>query len=104
MKIINKDISAEPVDNNCHIIIASNALSNEATLQNIVDSVRTDGCILLEEDPEETFKGHNNLECVSSLLSDKKLYFLLKKVNEATYHLVDLIRVIPIFCMCAGES
>lgn len=81
VKIVNKDISEEPVDNNCHIVIASNALANESTLNNIVDSVRMDGCILLEEDLEENFRGYKNLECISKLSSDKKIYFLLKKVK-----------------------
>lgn len=83
IKYACKDLNLEPVDNNCHIVVASNVLSNTNLLDHVIKTVRTDGCIVLEENIEENVNiiEDTELQLVSYLTHRDKCFIVLKKVN-----------------------
>lgn len=82
IKFVCKDASIEQLDNNCHIVIASNVLDNSSIFTNLVNSVRMDGCILLQEDFKENFIENENVTHISTLSSQDKMFILFKKVKS----------------------
>ena len=82
IKTVCKDLTAEPVDTNCHIVIASNVLSNSALFENIIKAVRTEGCIVLKENIQENINHieDTELQLVSYLTFLDNAYIVLKKV------------------------
>lgn len=83
IKIECKDLTQEPVDTNCHIVIASNVLSNSNLLENVIKAVRIGGCVVLKEDIQENVNRieDTELQLVSYSSFQDKAYIVLKKVG-----------------------
>lgn len=86
VRVTEKDVySPEPIDSNCHLVIAVDQLSNSVLVKNAVDSLKVGGCVLFVETKKPTEQQLNSmgLELVANLRSnDNKTFVLLRKVNE----------------------
>ncbi|XP_065211282.1 fatty acid synthase-like [Planococcus citri] len=83
IKTVCKDLTLESVDTNCHIVIASNVLSNSNLFENVIQAVRAGGCVVLQEDIQENVNvvEDTELKLVSYLTFQDKAYIVLKKAN-----------------------
>lgn len=83
IKIECKDLTQEPVDTNCHIVIASNVLSNSTLFENVIKAVRMGGCVVLKEDIQENVDRieDTELQLVSYSTFQDNAYIVLKKIN-----------------------
>lgn len=86
VRAVDKDVyGPEPLDSNCHLVIAVNQLNNADLVRNAVNSVKAGGCLLLIESdkPTEQRLKTTGLEPVASLRStDNKTFVLLRKVSS----------------------
>ncbi|GLH14335.1 Fatty acid synthase [Gryllus bimaculatus] len=83
-KFTSKDIKAGPVDQNVHLVVASDVLKKEqpvTVIRNMAESVKAGGFILLEETMpiQSQFVYEAGLEVISSQLDGRRVYLLLRK-------------------------
>lgn len=86
VRVSEKDVySTEPIDSNCHLVIAVDQLNNAVLVKNAVDSLKVGGCLLFVESkkPTEQQLKAAGLELVANLQShENKSFVLLRKVSE----------------------
>ncbi|CAH0546412.1 unnamed protein product [Brassicogethes aeneus] len=87
VKNVVRDVTNNPVEQNCHLVILSDALAykKENVITNAVNSLKTGGFILLEEAKgavdEKSLAAHG-LVVVSKQVTATKAYILLRKPIE----------------------
>uniref|UniRef100_A0A2H8TY64 Fatty acid synthase n=1 Tax=Melanaphis sacchari TaxID=742174 RepID=A0A2H8TY64_9HEMI len=99
VRAVEKDVfRPEPIDSNCHLVIAVDQLSNSVLVKNAVDSLKVGGCVLFVESKKPTEQQLNStgLELIANLRSlDNKTFVLFRKnVNWSE----------PIVVNCTGND
>lgn len=91
IRIVNKDSTAGPIEQNCHLVIGYDIFSRndgKKILTNLKDSIKEDGFILLEEN-FSTFENEKQgtilfkelgLNLISNQKCDKRVFVLLRPV------------------------
>lgn len=82
--VVAKDLSAGPIEQNCHLSVASNTAYNETALANLAASVKAGGFVLTVEDSpqvKETIAKKVGLEQIFKLAAEGKTAYLFRKVN-----------------------
>lgn len=86
VRVTEKDVYIpEPIDSNCHLVIAVDQFNNPTLVKNSIDSIKAGGCLLFVESKKPTEQQINStgLELVANLKSqDNKSFVLLRKVNN----------------------
>uniref|UniRef100_A0A6B2E4Y7 Fatty acid synthase n=1 Tax=Phlebotomus kandelakii TaxID=1109342 RepID=A0A6B2E4Y7_9DIPT len=91
IRVVAKDVTAGPVESNCHLCIAADVLTRpnaEVILKNLKDSIKEDGFVLLEESALQKSNRDNklfaklNYVVVSTQMFSKKEYLLLRPVFD----------------------
>lgn len=82
VKIVKKDPSAGPVDNNIHLAVGADLISKTGVVNNLAASLKQGGFILLEENVNITSAVVNNtgLELICKIPEGSKVFYLLRKV------------------------
>ncbi|XP_075224694.1 fatty acid synthase-like [Lycorma delicatula] len=84
VKVVKKDPSAGPVENNCHIVVGAELISNSSIVNNLASSLKPGGFVLLEENVNvsDSVVKATGLELVSKLPEGSKVFYLLRKVVD----------------------
>lgn len=86
IQTLSKDPKSGPVDQNLHLVLATDVLTNDETcvLKNLAESLEMGGFIILKETGKIVLDAvkHLNLILVSKQIVLGKSYVLLKKVEE----------------------
>lgn len=87
IKFVLKDVTSNLVEQNCHLVILSNAFTHkkEDILQNAIDSLKVGGFVLVEEYDKnlaESQLNKFNLDVISQMTVNNKLYILLRKPED----------------------
>lgn len=82
VKMINKSLENGPIESNAHVAIAFDVLESKNKLNNLVDTVKDGGFILLSEtnNISQTLVENSNLILISKLSADGRTFYLLRKV------------------------
>lgn len=85
IKASNKNIGDGPIETNCHLVVASDVLTNLKALNNLSDSTKSGGFVLLEESCSVTdsYVKEAGLEVIAKIRTPLKQYFLLRKPVES---------------------
>nr|XP_018905067.1 PREDICTED: fatty acid synthase [Bemisia tabaci]XP_018905075.1 PREDICTED: fatty acid synthase [Bemisia tabaci] len=80
IKTLTKDVTAGPVDQNCHLVVATDYLNNAAVVANMAASVKQGGFLLFEESTrvDDNAVKKTGLDVISKIQTDGKTYVLLK--------------------------
>lgn len=86
-KVVAKDLSAGPIEQNNHLAIATNTAYNETGLTNLAASVKAGGFVLtIEDSPQvkETIANKAGLDQIFKLAAEGKTAYLFRKVSVLT--------------------
>ncbi|KAE9527019.1 hypothetical protein AGLY_013667 [Aphis glycines] len=106
VKMINKSLENGPIESNAHVAIAFDVLESKNKLNNLVDTVKDGGFILLSEtnNISQTLVENSNLILISKLSADGRTFYLLRKliknqpnpeviqVSEKSYEWVETLK------------
>lgn len=89
VKMNSKSLENGPIETNAHIAIAFNVLQSQNSLNNLAETVKPGGFIIISESNgvSESAIEKSNLLLISKLVVENKTYYLLRKVRLA--HSVD---------------
>jgi len=86
VRVVEKDVyRPEPIDDNCHLVIVADQLSNAVLVKNAAESLKVGGCVLFIESKKPTEQQLNSigLELIANLRSkDNKTFVLVRKVSK----------------------
>ncbi|XP_025199126.1 fatty acid synthase-like isoform X2 [Melanaphis sacchari] len=106
VKMTNKSLESGPIESNAHVVVAFDALESSKKLNNLAETVKDGGFILLSEakNVSQSLAENNNLIFISKLSADGRTFYLLRKliknqpvseviqVSEKSYEWVETLK------------
>lgn len=79
----NKALDNGPIESNAHVAIAFDALQSQNKLNNLAETVKDGGFVLVSEssDVNESSIDKSNLVFISKLSAEDRTFYLLRKVR-----------------------
>jgi fatty acid synthase, animal type len=83
VKMINKSLENGPIESNAHVAVAFDVLESKTKLNNLVETVKDGGFILLSEanNVSQSLVENGDLIFISKLSADDRTFYLLRKVH-----------------------
>lgn len=82
VKMVNKSLENGPIESNAHVVIAFDVLQLQNKLNNLIETVKPGGFIIVSESIEvpESVIAKSNLAFISKLSAEDKKFYLLRRV------------------------
>jgi len=95
VKMINKSLENGPIESNAHVAIAFDVLESKNKLNNLVDTIKDGGFIILSEtnNISQTLVENSNLILISKLSADGRTFYLLRKVC-LNYMIINFLNIL----------
>jgi len=83
VKMIGKSLENGPIESNAHVAIAFDVLQSQNKLNNLAETVKDGGFVLLSESSNvsESLIENSNLVFISKLSAEDRTFYLLRKVK-----------------------
>jgi len=83
VKMTNKSLENSPIESNAHVAIAFDVLQSQNKLNNLTESVKDGGFIIISESDNvsQSLVDNSNLAFISKLSAEDRTFYLLRKVT-----------------------